>query len=159
MNRLFLPVSSVPTSLNGFATHIDSVVDRILGSAATDEDSAPSEYVPRLDVYEHEASVEIFMDLPGILSSELKVEVKDHVLTISGERTGPSFGESTKSWHRGIPYGKFQRKIQLAETCNTDAIQATYDSGVLRLMVPKTPKPTPKVIEVRMAEPANISSS
>jgi HSP20 family protein len=159
MNRLFLPVSTVPTSLNGFATHIDSVVDRILGSAATDEDSASSEYAPRLDVYEHEASVEIFMDLPGILSSKLQVEAKDHVLTISGERAGPSFGESTKSWHRGIPYGKFQRKIQLVETCNTDAVEATYDSGVLRLMVPKIPKPAPKVIKVRMAEPADVTSS
>jgi HSP20 family protein len=159
MNRLFLPVSSVPASLNGFANHIDSVVDHILGATATDEDSPSAEYVPRLDVYEHEDSVEVFMDLPGISASNLQVEAKDHVLTISGERTGPSFGDSTKSWYRGIPYGKFQRKIQLVDVCNTDEIEATYDAGMLRLTVPKIPKPAPKVIQVRTVEPASITSS
>lgn len=159
MNRLFLPVSNVPSSLYDVATHVDRVFDHLLGSKSNQGESASPQYVPRLDVYEHEDAIEIRMDLPGMSAADLKVESKDRMLTIEGERPLPSFDDSTKPWHRGIPYGNFQRTIQLSEMANTEAIEASYDAGVLRLMISKFPKLTPKQIQVRSADAGNVAQT
>jgi HSP20 family protein len=139
------------------ANEVDNVFDHLFNSGSSENESSIAH--PRLDVYEEEEKITIYMDLPGLSVSGLKVEAKDNVLTIAGERSAPAVQDGTKSWHRGIMYGKFQRAIQLPETVNCDAIEAAYDAGVLQVIVPKMPKPAPKVIQVRTADSANVTCS
>lgn len=159
MNRLFLPVPTVPTALYEVANEVEDVFDCLFNANSDKEEALPSLYVAPLDIYEHDGCIEILMDFPGMPASNIRVEAKEDTLTISGERSSPPIQDGSKPCHRSIAYGKFQRMIQLPETANTNAIEASFDFGVLRVIVPKMSKSAPKLIQVRTAEPASLAHS
>jgi HSP20 family protein len=103
---------------------------------------------PRVDVHENEKSVYLDIDLPGIDKKDIKVEVKDHTLTISGERKEEHKSEDSRCYRSERSYGKFERSFNLSDTVESDKVAAEYKNGVLTLTVPKTEKAMPKEIQV-----------
>ncbi|XP_077250078.1 17.3 kDa class II heat shock protein-like [Tasmannia lanceolata] len=108
------------------------------------------------DVKEYPKSYVFIIDMPGLKSGDIKVQVEeDNVLVISGER------KRVEEEKEGVKYvrmerrvGKFMRKFVLPENANTDAISAVCQDGVLTVTVDKLPPPEPKkpkTIEVKIA--------
>ncbi|MDY0165104.1 MAG: Hsp20/alpha crystallin family protein [Thermoguttaceae bacterium] len=92
---------------------------------------------------------EITLDLPGLKPDEVNVELKENQLWVSGERRHEA-EEKGKTYHRiERAYGQFRRVIPLASQVKTDAIEAEYHDGVLRITVPKSEAAQPKRIEVK----------
>ncbi|KAI9191960.1 hypothetical protein LWI28_016029 [Acer negundo] len=107
------------------------------------------------DVKEYRNSYVFVIDMPGLKSGDIKVQVEDdNVLTISGERKREEDKEGAKYVRMERRVGKFMRKFVLPENANTDAISAVCQDGVLTVTVEKLPPPQlkkPKTIEVRIA--------
>ena len=107
------------------------------------------------DVKEYPNSYVFVVDMPGLKSGDIKVQVEDeNVLIISGETKREEEKEGVKYLRMERRVGKFMRKFVLPENANTDAISAVCQDGVLTVNVQKLPPPEPKkakTIEVKIA--------
>ncbi|KAK9274203.1 hypothetical protein L1049_019017 [Liquidambar formosana] len=107
------------------------------------------------DVKEYPNAYVFIVDMPGLKSGDIKVQVEDdNVLVISGERKREEEKEGAKYVRMERRVGKFMRKFVLPENANTDKISAMCQDGVLTVTVEKLPPPEPKkpkTIEVRIA--------
>ncbi|XP_008808925.1 17.1 kDa class II heat shock protein-like [Phoenix dactylifera] len=96
------------------------------------------------DVKELPGSLVFLIDMPGIKSGEIKVQVEDdRLLVVSGERKRPEDKEG-KYLRMERRMGKFMRRFPLPENANLDAISAVFQDGVLTITVEKLPPPEPK---------------
>ncbi|XP_068313054.1 17.1 kDa class II heat shock protein-like [Pyrus communis] len=106
------------------------------------------------DVKEYPNSYVFVVDMPGLKSGDIKVQVEDdNVLLISGERKREEEKEGAKYVMMERRVGKFMRKFVLPENANVDAISAVCLDGVLTVTVQKLPPPEPKkpkTIEVKI---------
>ena len=127
----------------------------------------------RFDILEHDDRYELVTDAPGFGASDISVELKDGVLTISGKReatreTKPAAAADedrddkqqeqqpagAKVWRRERVVQQFSRSFKLPDNAKPDDIAAHLDKGVLSVHVPKlppAPKPQPKRIVVQSA--------
>ncbi|KAK3041722.1 hypothetical protein RJ639_000646 [Escallonia herrerae] len=107
------------------------------------------------DVKEYPNSYVFVIDMPGLKSSEIQVQVEDdNVLVITGERKREEEKEGAKYVRMERRIGKFMRKFVLPENANIEAISAVCQDGVLTVTVQKLPPPEPKkakTIEVKVA--------
>lgn len=102
-----------------------------------DVPSIPAAWMPRADIRETEKDYVIDLSLPGIRKEDVKVEVKDDVLTVSGERKSDK-EEKGKNWlRRESSYGSFLRSFTLPEGLHSEDIKAGYKDGVLTLSMRK----------------------
>ena len=85
------------------------------------------------DVFEKDDSFVIEMDLPGMKKEDIKVEVEENRVTISGERTA----EETDHRISSRQFGAFSKTICLPETADMETMMAKYENGVLALIVNK----------------------
>ena len=86
-------------------------------------------------------------DLPGIDPGSVDVDVDGQVLTIRAERT-PRSEEGVKWLAHERPYGSFLRQFNLGDGIATENISATYENGVLSVMIPVTEKAKPRKVAV-----------
>ncbi|KAK6941325.1 Alpha crystallin/Hsp20 domain [Dillenia turbinata] len=107
------------------------------------------------DVKEYSDSYVIIVDMPGLKSGNVKVQVEnDNMLVISGERKREEEKDGVKYLRMERRVGKFMRKFALPENANVDDISAVCQDGVLTVTVKKLPPPEPKkpkTIEVKIA--------
>ena len=107
---------------------------------------------PAMDVIENENDYTVRIDLPGMKPEDVKVEIEDHVLTISGEMGDTVEREGDRYHYRERRYGAFQRSVQLPNTVDTEKIEANFENGVLNIVLPKLPQAQPKQIEVKASK-------
>jgi HSP20 family protein len=97
-------------------------------------------------------------DLPGVDPGSIDIDLDGHVLTIRAERTAARH-EGAQWIARERRTGSYMRQFTLGDGVDTERISATYDHGVLSLMIPLSEKARPRKIEVTGAdEPASISA-
>jgi HSP20 family protein len=102
-----------------------------------------------LDVYENDDAYMVSAPLPGIRPEDIDVRLHDGTLTISAERKEETVAETTRKLVQERRYGLFSRSLRFPMAVNPDGIEASYENGVLNLVVPKTPEAQPRVISVR----------
>jgi HSP20 family protein len=107
-------------------------------------------WAPALDISERKDAYVVTVELPGIKIKDLEIAFQDGLLTIQGERSfaPDSADEQTHLTERR--YGLFRRSITLPLHVRADAIEASFEDGVLSVVVPKAEEAKPKRIEVRM---------
>ena len=81
---------------------------------------------------------------------DIKVEVKDGTLVLSGERKSEKPAEGVEYRHAERVAAKFWRSFSLPETVKQDAIEATYKDGILEIRVPKAEEAKPRQIEINV---------
>jgi HSP20 family protein len=113
-------------------------------------DSQPSQptWYPPVDILESKDSYLIRAELPGMKKEDIKVELKDGTLVLSGERTSEKPAEGVEYRHAERINAKFWRSFSLPETVKHDGIDASYKDGVLEIRVPKAEEAKPRQIEV-----------
>ena len=107
---------------------------------------------PLVNVWEDENALFVEADLPGLDPATLDVFVTEgNQLTIQGERKAPEVKGA--AWVRQErPFGQFTRVIGLPALVDADKVEATYESGVLRLTLPKSEAAKPRKIAVKGGE-------
>jgi HSP20 family protein len=102
-------------------------------------------FAPPLDVHETEDEYVVMVDLPGVKSEDVSIEVNEQLLTVSGSRVPVETGDSQLVER---PYGSFVRTLTLPKGIDSDGIVANYVDGVLELHIPKPAEAKPKKIAI-----------
>lgn len=107
-------------------------------------------WAPTVDVMERDGNIEVKAELPGMKKEDIKVTVKDNVLSLTGERKQEK-EEKEKTYHRIERfYGKFCRSIELPADVEAGKVKAIYKDGVLHVVLPKPESAKPKQIDVEV---------
>ena len=105
-------------------------------------------YSPRVDVSETKENFVVRAELPGLKKEDVKLTVKDNVLTLSGEKCYEEKRDEENYHWRETRYGKFERSFRLTDGIDRGKIAADYKDGVLTITVPKTKEAQIKEIEI-----------
>ena len=127
MNRLFNTFFDTPTHSNG---------------------STYRRWVPAMDLVESDGEYVLRADLPGLSEGDVKIEVEDRVLTISGERKSETEDRKEGYYRIERSYGSFARSLTLPEGVDSDAVKANFENGVLEVRIPKPEARKPKKVEI-----------
>jgi HSP20 family protein len=112
---------------------------------------AVAEWSPLVDITEDEKEYLVKAELPEMKKDEIKINVQNDVLSISGERKYEK-EEKDKKYHRvERAYGSFMRSFTLPEDADGSKVNAEYKDGVLKIHLPKSEKAKPKTIEVKVS--------
>ena len=110
-----------------------------------------ADWMPTVDIAEDDNEYLIKVEIPEVDKKDVKVTVQEGMLTIQGERKKEK-DEKGKRFHRiERAYGKFVRSFMLPEDAAEDKIMAEFKDGMLMVHLPKTEKPKPKQVEVKVA--------
>ena len=111
--------------------------------------AASTTWEPALDISERKDAYLVTVELPGLKPEDLDITMEDGLLTIKGERQFTS-ESSEQQFHRvERRYGAFRRSITLPAHAMAEEIQASFEDGVLQILVPKAEEAKPKRIQVR----------
>lgn len=109
-------------------------------------------WYPTVDVFERDKRLVTKIDLPGMKKEDVKVEVADGHLTISGERRTDA-EEKTGGYYRcEREYGTFYRAVPLPEGVKVEDVAATFADGVLEVSVPLPVPAAPKARTVAIED-------
>ena len=123
----------------------------IAASGEKKEAMAVAEWSPLVDISEDDKGYVVKAELPEMKKEEIKINVLDDVLSISGERKYEK-EEKGKKYHRvERAYGSFMRSFTLPEDADGSKVSAEYKDGVLNVRPPKSEKARPKSIEVKVS--------
>lgn len=105
-------------------------IDRVFDALAKEP-----RWRPAFDTGETEAAYVLRVDIPGVPPKDIEVRIEDDLLTVKGERRRSETLACCDRRERS--HGKFERRFRLADTVDTDAVEASYADGVLELTLPK----------------------
>src|SRR5512133_1744307 len=106
-------------------------------------------WAPALDISERKDAYLVTVELPGLKPEDLDITMEDGLLTIQGERQFTQ-ESSEQQFHRvERRYGAFRRSITLPAHVMAEGIEASFEDGVLQILVPKAEEATPRRIQVR----------
>jgi HSP20 family protein len=101
-----------------------------------------------LDVAENDDAYMVKATVPGINPDDIEIVLEDDVLSLKGEILRDEEVEDMKYHVRERRYGSFSRSIRFPTTVNGDAVEATYNNGILSLNIPKAEAVKPKRITI-----------
>ncbi|MFF4871659.1 Hsp20/alpha crystallin family protein [Streptomyces sp. NPDC003444] len=123
---------------------LDRLTQQMLGTTGTW--SRPSA-VP-MDAYREGDSYVIVMDLPGVSTDAIDIDVERNMLTVKAERRPVARAEDVQMELSERPLGAFSRQLVLADTLDTEKITADYEAGVLTLRIPIAERAKPRKIAI-----------
>lgn len=97
-------------------------------------------WAPEVEVYQQNNELVVRADLPGLKKDDIKVDVTEHEITISGERRQEHETERGGVYRTERSYGSFYRSIALPEGAISDQAKATFNNGVLEIKLPAPPE-------------------
>jgi len=126
----------------------DRITQQLLGSG-WGTTNRPA--VMPMDAWREGDTFVIEFDLPGVSPETIDLDVERNVLTVKAERMA-----GNGDWQRLAServHGQFSRQLVLGDNLDLDRIEASYDAGVLRLVVPVAEKARPRKIQIAGVEP------
>ena len=120
---------------------------------------AGESWAPQIDVFERDNRLVTKVDLPGLKKEDVKVEVTDGYLSISGERKSETEEKKNDVYRCERSYGSFYRAVPLPEGAKLEDVRATFADGVLEVSVPLPAKTEAKPRTVRIEEAAKSGKS
>jgi HSP20 family protein len=138
MNRLFSTFFDTPTAGNGAPVR---------------------RWIPAMDLVETEDHYVLTADLPGLSQEDINLEFEGDVLTLSGERSSEQADRKEGYYRLERATGAFSRSLTLPEGIDADAVQATFDKGVLEVRIPKPEQRKPRKVSIQVGDaPTTIDS-
>jgi HSP20 family protein len=112
-----------------------------------DRSTETATFRPAVDVVQVEDGYVLRAELAGVPKESVRVEVKDQVLSIAGERPAPQV--AVKGYrHSEIAYGKFERHFQLADAIDRDRVEAKFENGLLDVKLYLKPELGPRQVAI-----------
>lgn len=106
---------------------------------------------PTIETLTRDERLVFRVDLPGLRREDVKVEIADDELVISGERTQSEREAKGGTLYSERRYGAFERRLTLPEGCDLGTVEAVFDNGVLEVSLagPKRATPSSRKIEIK----------
>jgi HSP20 family protein len=140
MNRLFSTVFDTPPGGNG-------------GTGG-----AMRRWMPPMDLVETDDHFVLRADLPGLSEEDVHIELEDTTLTVSGERKAEHESGDEGFYRVERAFGAFSRTLTLPRGIDPEAINASFDRGVLEVRIPKPEERKPRRIEIAANGPKTIEA-
>ena len=137
MNRLFNSVFDTPTAGNGGTLR---------------------RWMPAMDLVESGDHFVLRADLPGLSEEDVKIELEDTTLTISGERAAEHESKDEGYYRLERAFGAFSRTLQLPKGIDPEAVSAAFDRGVLEVRIPKPEERKPRRISIGGSDQKTIAA-
>ena len=109
---------------------------------------------PHVDCYRSDEppAVTVVVDLAGIDPGDVEILVTDRTVVVSGERRRPGLACRVSYRQMEIEYGPFQRRISLAEDVDPGSAEATYERGLLKVVLPLAEKPRSGAVSIALEQ-------
>ena len=104
--------------------------------------------MPNVDIFEEGNEVVLKTDLPGMKKEDIKVDITENMLTISGERTKTEKIEKAGYFRHERTFGTFERRFELPGDLDTEKITAHYENGILELRIPMLKEAEKKHVKI-----------
>lgn len=105
---------------------------------------------PAVDIIDTESAIIIYAEIPGVDKDVVAIEVKENVLSISGERTVDRSAGSGSYMRSERVFGKFARSFALPAMLPTEKIKASFKDGVLKITIPKPEQEQPRKVSINV---------
>ena len=115
-------------------------------------------FTPAIDLYETDEFYLIGVDLPGVDEKNIKIEVENGRLSLSGERVRERGPDEGKFMRFERSYGQFMRTFQLPQNADESKIQARNSNGVLEIMIPKAEVAKPRSVKIETTKGGFVST-
>jgi len=137
-------------SFDGIAT-LQRQMNRLFEDAlpADGEERLPT-WSPRVDVTEFEDRYEVTAELPGMVAEDVKLELENTVLSISGEKRSEAERKDRCMYVCERNYGAFRRSFQFPSQIDASKIAAGFKNGILTVTLPRVEEAKPKQIEIKV---------
>ncbi|MFJ2597405.1 Hsp20/alpha crystallin family protein [Streptomyces erythrochromogenes] len=122
---------------------LDRMAQQLMGPGTW---SKPS--VMPMDAYREGDEYVVAFDVPGVTADAIDIDVERNMLTVKAERRPTAKVDNVKMELSERPLGVFSRQIMLADTLDTEHIQADYDAGVLTLRIPIAERAKPRKVSI-----------
>ena len=109
-----------------------------------------AEFSPKVDVNESDKTIEITAEVPGMDEKDVKVTLKDDILTIEGEKNQEKEEKERDYYHLERSYGSFQRSLRIPCEIESDKVSASFKKGVLKVTLPKSAKAQEKARKIEV---------
>ncbi|MBX2986389.1 MAG: Hsp20/alpha crystallin family protein [Bdellovibrionaceae bacterium] len=124
----------------------DEMINQLQGATPSERTEL---FQPATDITENDKGYLMAFDLPGMKEKDVKIEVHDGMLTVTGERRR-EFQDEKNGWTRTErSFGRFHRAFSLPKDVDPSRIEAQFDNGELQLYLPKSEAAKPVSIEVK----------
>ena len=138
--------------LQTIQSEVNRLFDSFFGAAAPAESVAARRYLPAMDLLEGGEDYVLRVDLPGMRQEDVRIELEQGLLSISGERKA-EHEERKEGAHRlERSYGAFTRTLTLPEGVDPERIRASLKEGVLEVRIAKPEQRQPRRIEITPAD-------
>jgi len=127
----------------------DRLTNQLLGNGAGTT-NRPA--VMPMDAWREGDRFTIEFDLPGVTPESIDIDVERNVLTVKAERV-PGNGDWQRLASERV-HGQFSRQLVLGDNLDLERIEASYDAGVLRLVVPVAEKAKPRKVQIAGITPS-----
>jgi len=127
-------------------------VNRVFSSSfsrGSDNEMMRGAWSPTVDIYENKDQIVLEAELPGMKPEDVNISVENNVLTIHGERKFEKKDEKDNFHRVERSYGSFTRSFTLPPTVSSEAADAVFENGILRLTLAKREEAKPRKIEIK----------
>lgn len=132
-------------------TDIDSITKSLI-AAGSGTNRSPR-FMP-MDLYKVDDHYVLHADLPGIDPGSIDVDIDGSTLTLAAHRSAPS--DEGVTWLAGERFtGTYKRQLAVGEDIDAERIEASYDNGVLTVMLPIAERAKPRRIEISSGPPSS----
>ncbi|MBL8026479.1 MAG: Hsp20/alpha crystallin family protein [Fibrobacteres bacterium] len=108
-----------------------------------------SSVYPQVEVKEEKDRFVLTAEMPGLNKDDIAVDVKNGVLTLSGEKKHEHADKREGYFYSERSYGKFSRSFNLSDSVSEDGVEAEYKDGVLTVVLKKNKEREAKRIAIR----------
>jgi HSP20 family protein len=131
--------------VDSLQSEVNRVFDAFFGTAGG---TRSRRWVPAMDLVETEDHLVLRADLPGLSRDDVELEIKDGVLTVSGERRADHEEKSEGYYRVERAFGRFSRSLTLPGGIDADSVAAEFDDGVLEVRIPKPEQRKPHRVAI-----------
>jgi HSP20 family protein len=136
--------------VDSLQSEMNRVFDAFFGGP-TGNSGRARRWVPAMDLVESDDHLVLRADLPGLERDDVDIEIKDGVLTVSGERKSEHEEKADGFYRVERAYGSFSRSLSLPDGIDADQVTAEFDKGVLEVRIPKPEERKPHRVEIGAA--------
>jgi HSP20 family protein len=106
---------------------------------------------PEIDMYETDKAVIVSANVPGCDKKDLKINIDNNILTVSGEKKEETEVKKKNFYHKEQRFGSFARSISLPNYIDVNKSKASCEKGVLKIEFPKvkSAQGKGKIIDIR----------
>ena len=106
-------------------------------------------WVPAMDLVETDDHFVLRADLPGLTEDDATIELEDNILSISGERKSEHEDRKEGYYRVERAYGAFHRQLTLPDGVDPEAVEASFEKGVLEVRIQKPEERKPRKVEIK----------